>query len=281
MDTTNKVIEYYIQGNSMASCSRKFKISQYLVKKILKENQIKIRNRSEQLVIENKKRAKPINHNYFSVLNQENSYYLGFIAADGTIRNNNRTNCNEIKIGLSAIDKNFLEEFKARIQSECKIREYITSNGFNCVSFTFSSEQIKQDLKKYSIVNNKTYLGITMKNIPSNFKLAFIKGYFDGDGSFSFNRNTKQGMIKFTSYTKGILEEINAFFNNTGKIYNKQNRCYSLEFSTLPSLKILEQFYLLETPCLKRKQQKYYDFLKLRNMNPRDKNSSSEDEKIC
>ena len=39
---------------------------------------------------------------------------------------------------------------------------------------------------------------------------------------------------------------------------------YSLEFSTLPSLEILKNFYELNTPCLKRKYEKYQEILILR-----------------
>lgn len=261
MNTTEKIIELYQKGASMASLSRKYKLSQYRIKKILKENGIQIRSRVEQLVLENIKRAKKINHYYFDELTQENVYYLGFIAADGTVRKNN----NEIKIALSKIDYDFLKQFKEKIQTDCKIGEYTTSNGFECVSLAFSSVNIKNQLAKYSIVPNKTYLGITMENIPNEFKLAFIKGFFDGDGCFTYNKNTKQCMIKIASHKRDILDEINDFFENKGHVYLASNyNNYNLEFSTLPSLEIMRQFYNLNTPCLERKKEKYLSYLELR-----------------
>lgn len=268
MNTTNELIEYYEGGNSIRATAHKFGLTEYIVKKRLKESNVTLRTRQEQLVIENVRRAKPINHNYFSCLNFENVYYLGFLGADGCVR----LNSNEIKLCLADIDEDFLIEFKEKLQTECKIGHYTTSNGFNCVSLCFASASIKQDLIKYSIVPNKTYIGTTMKNIPDELKIAFIKGYFDGDGSFSYNKNTKQCMIKITSHTKGILEEFNQFFDGSGRIYQKKDNNYSLEFSTLPSLEIMKQFYNIDTPCLKRKQQKYYDCLELRKQNPRDRN---------
>ena len=65
-------------------------------------------------------------------------------------------------------------------------------------------------------------------------------------------------------YVNEKLEEFNQFFNCSGRIYQKKDNNYSLEFSTLPSLEIMKQFYDIDTPCLKRKQQKYYDCLELR-----------------
>lgn len=257
--SNQKIIEFYLEGNSIAATSRKFNLTSYKVKKILKENNVSIRTRHEQAILENMKRGKAINHNYFDILTFENAYYLGFLAADGTVRPNR----NEIKVGLSSIDKDFLVQFKSSLKSEREIKDYITNNGFQVSELIFSSQKIKEALSKYSIVPNKTKIGVSFKNIPEDFKLVFIKGYFDGDGCFTYNKNTKQCFIKITSYTKGILEEINEYFNNTGKCYQK-NHYYELVFSTLPSIKIMKKFYKIETPCLIRKKEKFNDYLNLR-----------------
>ena len=197
-----EMIKAYEDGASLASLSRQTGLSTYKIKKILQNNSVKIRTRFEQTVFTNMSRGKQINHNYFDELNNEKVYYLGFLAADGCVRPNR----NEIKIGLSAIDREWLEEFKLKLNSEREIEDYITNKGFAVSELKFSSLKIKTELAKYSIVPNKTYLGITMKNIPDKYKLAFIKGYFDGDGCFVFNKNTKQCSLKITSHTKEILE---------------------------------------------------------------------------
>jgi len=257
-----EIIKLYQSGESLAACARACDSTAYKIKKILIENNIKIRSRHDQAVLENMKRGKLINHHYFDILNNENSYYLGFIAANGTVRKQR----NAIKIGLSSVDKDFLEEMRQKLQSERKIKDYQTTNGFPISELTFSSLQIKEVLSKYSIVPNKTYIGITMKNIPYEYKLAFIKGFFDGDGRFSYNKNIRQGRVSFTSHKKEILEEIQDFFNLNGYIcQDKRTLTYSLEYSTMPSIQILEQFYNLNTPCLKRKFNKFQEFIKLRN----------------
>ena len=119
-----------------------------------------------------------------------------------------------------------------------------------------------------------------MKNVPDRYKLAFIKGYFDGDGCFVFNKNTKQCSLKITSHTKEILEEISYFFR-AGNIYS-HGKDFELDFSTNPTLKIMELFYDLDTPCLKRKKEKYLEALKIRiEIDPRAKDASKEDESLC
>lgn len=265
-----EIIDFYLEGNSRKKTCNKFNITDTKLKNILKENNIHIRNHSEQLILENIKRTKGVNHFYFDELNNKNVYYLGFFGADATVRKNR----NEIKIALSLIDKDFLEQLKKDIDIEKEIKIRNTTNGFQCAELSFSSAKIKQQLMKYKIVPNKTYIGLSLDVIPDEFKLAFIKGFFDGDGSFSFNKNTKQCKLAFTSHTKKILEEIKKYFNN-GYIYqDKRTKVFSLEFSTQPSLNIMKSFYNLDTAYLNRKKEKYLEYLDLRNKNPRDKSPS-------
>lgn len=271
-----EIIQAYEEGASLTSLSRQTGLSTYKIKKILQENSIKVRTRFEQTIFTNMSRGKKINHNYFDILDNEKAYYLGFLAADGCVRPNR----NEIKISLSSIDREWLEEFQSKIESEREIEDYITSKGFSVSELKFSSLKIKTELAKYSIVPNKTYLGITMKTIPDKYKLAFIKGYYDGDGCFVFNKNTKQCSLKITSNTKSILEEISYFFR-AGKIYS-HGQNFELDFSTNPTLSIMESFYNLDTPCLKRKKEKYLEALKIRiEIDPRAKDASKEDESLC
>lgn len=265
-------IDFYNEGNSLAATAKKFHSTPNTLKKLFAPYNVYIRSQGEQCIIENIRRTKKINHFYFSELDNEKSYYLGFIAADGTVRKER----NEIKICLSSIDKDFLENMKNKMESEQKIKTYTTNNGFECCVFTFSSRQIKQDLMQYGIVPNKTYVGISLKKIPQKYQLAFIKGFFDGDGCFSYNHQTKQGKVSFTSHTKTILEELKEYIGS-GNIYqDKRNKVYSLEISTKASLELLNKFYELDTPYLTRKKKKYLDFLNLRNNIPRDKAPSTE-----
>lgn len=52
---TAELIKHYEQGNSLVATAKRYKTSNYTVKKILKDNNIRVRTREEQLVLENKK----------------------------------------------------------------------------------------------------------------------------------------------------------------------------------------------------------------------------------
>lgn len=266
-------IDFYNEGNSMAATAREFRSTPNTLKKLFIKQGVHIRGQREQLIIENKRRAKKIDHYYFATPTLENMYYAGFLAADGTVRKDK----NEVKVALSSVDTSFLEEFRQHLKSERAIKTYMTNNGFECCELCFTSAVIKQDLAQYGIVPNKTHIGLSLKLIPQEFRIAYIKGFFDGDGSFSYNKQTKQCKISFTSHTKEILLDIMDYLGLGGGIYqDKRTQVYSLEYSTSPSLQIMSLFYSIDTPCLKRKQKKYLECLDLRNTSPRDRTPSTE-----
>lgn len=271
----HEIIEFYKCGNSLAATSRKAKLSVYRIKKLLQKNEVEIRTRHQQAVLENMRRAKPVNHFFFKTLNLVNSYYLGFLAADGYISKER----NLISIGLSSVDREFLVEFRKIISAEQEVVDHITNKGFAVSELRFSSLEIKRDLISHSIVPNKTNIGVSMKTIPDEFKLAFIKGYFDGDGCFTFNPKTKQCHLKITSKTRGILDEIQSFLGK-GKVYS-YNDVFSFECSTIPTIEIMNEFYLLDTPTLERKKEKFEKAISIRIKNsPRVKDSANADEKV-
>ena len=45
---TAELIKHYEQGNSLAATAKRYKTSNYTVKKILKDNNIRVRTREEQ-----------------------------------------------------------------------------------------------------------------------------------------------------------------------------------------------------------------------------------------
>lgn len=271
MATNNKfpfekeLIEFYLQGNSIASCGREYGLSTYRVKNILLKNDIKTRTRREQNIIENKKRRKYVNDNYFDIIHENQAYLLGFLAADGTISKDD----NGIKIGLSSVDHNFLEKVKKEMSIEREVKKEETNNGFFVSTLAFSSEKIKKRLAEFGIVPNKTYKKtINFDKIPEKYKIYFIKGYFDGDGSF----DSKNGRVRICAHLDYILKDFQEYLltkNIKGNIYTfnreKNSIIYSLEYSTLPGLKIMELFYQNQNLQLDRKYQKYKTLLNKRN----------------
>jgi hypothetical protein len=286
----DQIIADYKNGMSINACSKKYSLNKSDVRTLLSNANVHIRNRSEQNIFSNAARGYAINHTYFDNLDETRAYYLGFLAADGSVSEKR----NSIKVTLSSVDKDFLEEFRTAIGSKRQVRVTETSNGFSIAEFGFSSQHIKQTLAKYSIVPNKTYKPMSMRNIPDELKSAFIKGYFDGDGSFSHTKGTTTGILKICAHRKELLQEFmewhKAYYhgNFSSNIYSLKRKdgsvLYSWEMSTVPSIVLLDTFYNLQTPCLIRKRKKFEEFkaFRIENLDPRARTAFDHKvEKMC
>ena len=100
---------YVNEKRGQAACARAAGTSVRIVKRYLQEEKIPIRNFSEAATASNMNRRQyDINDDYFCHESPNMAYLLGFIAADGSISKRE----NELKIGLSAVDKEFLQKLE-------------------------------------------------------------------------------------------------------------------------------------------------------------------------
>lgn len=167
------------------------------------------------------------NYNYFKEIDsKEKAYWLGFIWADGYVQKY------ELGIELSIKDIEHLKKFNkclngnlqitTRKRNGCfKYKEYDNSNDIiEFCSIRIHNKQMIDDLIKYNIVPNKTYKSINcgLPNIPQEFLIYFIEGYFDGDGAILKNKKHNCLNANITSVNKIILEEIRLFLYENYKI---------------------------------------------------------------
>ena len=128
------------------------------------------------------------NENYFEKIdNPNNSYWLGFIYADGWVCCNYDTYNYELGIELQKSDRYHLEKFNKEIGGVHKIvdehHEKIIANNPK-ISITDSSvlriysKKIVEDLIKHNVVPNKTLNPIFPK--LNDYFYDFFRGYIDG-----------------------------------------------------------------------------------------------------
>lgn len=259
-----EIIELYKKGKSLASLSRLSNLSTYKVRQLLVNNNIKIRTQAQQNVFSNQERTKSVDEKYFNIIDTPNkAWMLGFLAADGSVSKDR----NRIKIGLSTIDKEILEKIRQEMKIERAILDMETNNGYQVSELSWSSANQKKQLANFGIVPNKTY---KVMEVPAfslvDLKLAFVQGFFDGDGCFKDDGKTCRWEV--CSYRPEILQSIantlNEIFSTNKQPYQDPSRqnYWTLTYSTEDAWNILKKCYNVCPLYLDRKFQKVMNWAK-------------------
>ena len=129
-------------------------------------------------------------HYFDNIDSYAKAYIVGFIAADGALVKGKHTTT--LTITIKYEDKALLEFIKSEIGNEHKLLEIIRPSSFDPsktihhIRYTISDRHITQALNRLGIISNKSlFLGNIIKNIPYEYRDAFIIGYFDGNGSIT------------------------------------------------------------------------------------------------
>lgn len=201
------------------------------------------------------------NENFFSEPNLINSYFAGFISADGCIQLKQEC-CWNLSLNISHKDKIILENFKKYTKFTGLINDCIrkTSLSMNYYKYTYmnisSCKTWAQDLKNnYNIVPNKT-LRQAPPNLENHEKWAFIIGLIDGDGSVGYYKCSESPNIRFFSGTYNMVEFIKKSFDSlisvNREIYNGKT-CYEYGVSGLNAAIIIDFLRQIPVPKLERK----------------------------
>lgn len=179
-----------------------------------------LKNKGYEIKRHNKK---DLNENYFDILNCDSSYWLGFLFADGSL-----SSTDNYHFELTLKDYEHIEKFKKCLKSNHKISTRKNKYGIY-YRITIGSKYMKSKLIEYGCVPNKTYLDWKIPNLTENNLKNFVRGYFEGDGSFNLIRTEKVkriANISFTCFSKAPLlnlaEEIENYLPELkGKFKNK------------------------------------------------------------
>lgn len=208
-----------------------------------------------------KQRTYNVDDFFFNIPNELNSYYAGFIAADGNIRSRNSEK-RTLGIGLSSKDSKWLKTFKEKIKSESPIKNRIQKKIYEITEISITSKQVVDDLKSnFNVVPRKSLILEPPFIKEQNLKYAFICGYIDGDGTIFLSKR-KNGINKTLHLsilgTKRMCEWIKHTFdeltNKCGRIKLKPNtRIYRLDYCCKAAREIIKVLSDINVPKLERK----------------------------
>ena len=174
-----------------------FPISQVAINSLLRRNGYVAKSASEL------KRKYPIQEDFFDVIDtQEKAYILGLLYADGY----NNTDRNSINLSLKESDKEILDKITKLIQPS-KPLQYINTykarqkegfeNSQNQYRLVITNKHISQRLVELGCGKAKTHnlTFPTEEQVPSHLVRHFVRGYFDGDGSVSGDKQKQFGFV--------------------------------------------------------------------------------------
>lgn len=176
---------------------------------------------------------------------EEKAYILGFIAADGSITKST------ISIFIDSKDIDIINKIKNFICVDIPIK---SKKNTNLIGIEINSQQMVSDITNLLNIDFGEKSGIIeFPNISNEYKIHFIRGLFDGDGSIRKINGKRYGPeCDITNNSYKILESIKNELNIQCSLNNDK-----LSFSGTNALDFLSKIYDKSTIFLKRKKEIY------------------------
>jgi hypothetical protein len=269
-----EVVEGYKRGYSAYKLAKKYNISTTSIYGLLKRRDISRRTYSEA------GRVYTLNEKYFDNIDDENkAYYLGLLMADGY--NNEKRGA--VTLILSKRDLHILKRFNDDISSNKPVAIVNNKNGTITGRLEFCSRYLSCRLAQIGCMQNKTFkITFPFNYIQEDLYRHFIRGYFDGDGCFSYTearRNnyfgnsllpviTIVGTADICESIKKILSQVLDISSNISRRKkDSTNNIMTLRITgTNQIIKYMEWMYGGSEIYLERKRRKFNSFIdKLNN----------------
>jgi intein-encoded DNA endonuclease-like protein len=191
----------------------------------------------------------------------EFAYAIGLIATDGNLSSDGR------HIDFSSKDLEQVENFIKALKTNFKIRKKPSGSSDNlCYRVQFGDMDFYNFLVKIGITPKKSKT-IGVVKIPQKYFFDFLRGHFDGDGTFYsyWDKRWKSSFMFYTEFISAskkhidwLREEITDRLGIRGHITKSvNNSVYQLKYAKGESLKVLRKiYYKSDCMCLSRKRLK-------------------------
>jgi len=197
--------------------------------------------------------------NFFAVPNLINSYWAGFIAADGCV-----DDTSHLAINLKKDDMQHLEKMMNAISYDGvlyhKDRFFLGKKYSTSYLYISNAQKLIHDLRiNFNISPRKSRTLVPPSGLSEKNQLAYIKGYIDGDGHIRVDGpRYRIGACG----TKAVIDWIRKWFdrisltsslNNLASNVRQQNNVFVYEVAYGRAFRIIEFLRTIQTPHLKRK----------------------------
>lgn len=193
---------------------------------------------------------------YFAEPNLENSYWAGFIAADGYIyvpKKGQRI----LGIRLKSTDREHLIKLQSSIGAGTLTETTTFSEQYNKeyygTSYRLSSDKVCFDLLKNFNIGERKSLTLEPPDLSGDLTTAFIAGYIDGDGSYSMGAySPRLGIVGTEIFLSWILKQ----YGLKSSIYYT-NGTYGVSIYGDNAIGIRRGIHDLNLPLLERKRHRW------------------------
>ena len=197
--------KYYDEKKSQQHIADELSVSQWVISDRMRKAGLQILSKTRKF----NPWKYNINHYSFDVLDGKTAWFIGWMISDGFVRDDRR-----FGLKVSMVDKDIVEKFRNYIQYTGPIYEHKqrlkqTNKVYYQVSIQPTSKRIVTQFVKFGIVPNKslfTKFPRTIITQGEDIIRSFIKGVFEGDGSFLLEG--KQSLLFQIVGTKELCSDI-------------------------------------------------------------------------
>jgi intein-encoded DNA endonuclease-like protein len=193
----------------------------------------------------------------------EMAYFVGWTAADGNLYH--KDNSYMIRININEDDGYILHKMQKAIKAG-KVRiinRKSYGKKYKQAFWGIYDKSLYEKLIKIGLTPNKS-LTLQWPNIPQEYYRDFIRGFFDGDGSISFNKAPDyKGAWRAVFYcaSKDFIYKLKEVLKDEVGInsqnLNKYTSCYAYKFGRLDTIKLGKWMYYDDCLKLDRKYEKF------------------------
>lgn len=210
-----------------------------------------------------------VNQDYFQDIDNEwKAYWLGFLYADGYVisETQRKKEKHSLGVGLQIRDRGHIQKLLDSLQSNVPIKDYRT-NYKDCFSskVVICNKKICSDLISHGCVPRKSFI-LKFPILRDDLVRHFIRGYFDGDGCISINKDKHNVRVNFVGTEDMLKHIVEIFVKECGahkpklieNFNNNGNIVYSVQWGNVYTChKIYNYLYKGANIYLDRKLEKF------------------------
>lgn len=192
---------YLGEHQSACSIGSELGINEVTVSQYLRRYHIPVRSNKES-------KHTHVDYAGFDNLSDDwHAYWIGFLAADGCVFVNEKEGHARVQLTMKDSDIEHIRNFQQGIKTTARVTVNANPAGRNSsnkvAKIAVSNPHLVRALAQWGIVPNKTLTLTWPDNIPASLIPAYIRGYFDGDGTV---------YLRYHSRPTGCFPETNCRF---------------------------------------------------------------------